>query len=136
MITDDNKALIEYMLKECRDGELYDVIIYSKQQFENLADLKMRYLSISNNDSMNITLKYPEDLVSLSSARVKITNMNQCVNLRNLYSWENTYTKEDISSLRALKRLYSAIDKYQGNYSLLSDLFLGNKLEYVYINNN
>lgn len=73
---------------------------------------------------MEIMLNYPEDLVSLSSYNVKVTNMNECVNLKNLYSYENTYTNEDISPLRNLKRIYSEDDKYRSNNScMLSDLF-------------
>lgn len=62
--------------------------------------------------------------------------MNQCVNLRNLLSRENTYTNEDIAPLHNLKRLFSYDDIYQSeNSCMLSDLFLSNKMEYVFIYN-
>ena len=98
----------------------------------------MRYLNYIYNDRGNIELllNHPEDLVSLSTYHVKISNMNQCINLKNFYSIRNTYTKQDIEQLHNLKRIYSYDDKYDNEGScLLEDLFRNNKLEYVYIKN-
>ena len=58
--------------------------------------------------------------------------MNECVNLKNLSSLGNTYTKSDIETLHNLKRIYSKYDKYESNDKcLIEDLFKNNKLEYV-----
>ena len=60
--------------------------------------------------------------------------MNECTNLRNLYSIQNTYNRADILSLKNLRRIYSINDKYQQNGNcLLQDIFKTNKLEYVYL---
>ena len=62
--------------------------------------------------------------------------MNKCVNLRNLYSYKNTYTKNDIETFHNLKRIYSEYDKYESTDNcLIEDLFKNNKLEYIYVHN-
>lgn len=62
--------------------------------------------------------------------------MNQCVNLKNLYSKFNNYTNQDINSLYNLKKICSYYDKYNNKEScFLNDLFINNKLEYVDIYN-
>ena len=71
----------------------------------------MKYLSYYNDSWINtieLVLNHPEDLVSLSTVSVKISNMNECINIKNLYSVDNTYTKQDIEQLHNLKRIYSA----------------------------
>ena len=97
----------------------------------------MRYLGYYNDDWRNtieLTLNHPEDLVSLSTWHVKISNMNQCVNLRNLHSEEITYNRDDIVPLRNIRRIYSYEDKYEQNSNcLLQVLFENNKLEYMYV---
>ena len=78
----------------------------------------MRYLSYYNADWKNaieLSLNHPKDLVSLSTGKVKISNMNECVNLRNLCSFVNTYKKADILSLKNLRRIYNSNDKYEQN---------------------
>lgn len=45
--------------------------------------------------------------------------MNECVNLANIYSEENTYTKQDIETLRNIKRVHSEDDKYENDGSCL-----------------
>ena len=77
----------------------------------------MNYIKFAGN--INITLKRPEDLIFASLDRVKITNMNECVNLANIYSEENTYTKQDIETLRNIKRVHSEDDKYENDGSCL-----------------
>ena len=95
----------------------------------------MRYLSYAG-PYIELALNHPEDLVSLSTWNVKISNMNKCINLRNLYSYDNTYNRDNIVPLKNLRRIYSSNDNYEQNGNcLLQDLFENNKLEYVYINN-
>ena len=99
----------------------------------------MRYLNYvyDKYGVYELALNHPEDLVSLSAEEVKLSNMNQCINLRNLYSYKNTYNSNDIVPLKNLRRIYSSNDKYQQNGNcLLQDLFNSNKLEYVYVWNN
>ena len=63
--------------------------------------------------------------------------MNECINLRNLFSWYNTYTKSNIETLYKLKRIDSYEDKYETKDScLLEDLFKNNKLEYINVRND
>ena len=51
-----------------------------------------------------------------------------------LYSYDNTYTKQDIEQLHNLKRICSNKDEYDNEECcFLEDLFKNNKLEYVYI---
>ena len=123
------------MLQQCNDNELYDVIIYSFYEYENLKNIRMRYLNYCGL-YFELTLNHPEDLVSLSTWGVKISNINQCVNLRNLYSYKNTYKRDNIVPLTNLRRIYSYIDKYEQNDNcFLQDLFENNKLEYMYVYN-
>ena len=62
--------------------------------------------------------------------------MNKCVNLRNLYSFDNAYERDDIVPLKNLRRIYSYEDEYQQNNTcFLQDLFRNNKLEYVFVYN-
>ena len=77
----------------------------------------MRYLNYTYNgaSSYELTLKYPENLISLSTYKVKISNMNKCVNLINLYSSNNTYNSDDIAPLRNIRRIYSYSDEYEQN---------------------
>ena len=64
-------------------------------------------------------------------------NMNECVNLKNFYSFENIYTKEDIAKLSKLKNVYSRFDRYENKGNcLLTDLLINNKLEYIYVCNS
>ena len=98
----------------------------------------MRYLNYvyDKYGVYELALNHPEDIVSLSTGKVKISNMNQCVNLRNLCSKRNTYNRDDILPLRNLRRIYSEYDNYEQNDNcFLQDLFENNKLEYVYIDN-
>ena len=58
-------------------------------KYENVKNIRMRYLNYvySNRGvSHELTLSHPEDLVSLSTSLVKISNMNECVNLVNLHT--------------------------------------------------
>ena len=99
----------------------------------------MRYLSYYNNDWKNaieLELNHPDYLVSLSTESVKISNMNKCVNLKNLSSLDNTYKRDDIVPLNNLRRIYSFNNKYEQNGNcLIQDLFENNKLEYVFVYN-
>ena len=99
----------------------------------------MRYLNYiigPNSERIELTLSHPEDLVSVSTLRVKILNMNKCINLRNIFSWENIYKSDDIVPLKNLRRIYSNFDYYQQNDNcFLHNLLRNNKLEYVYVNN-
>ena len=97
----------------------------------------MRYLNYRKiGSNIELTLNHPEDLVSFSTYNVKILNMNKCANLRNLYSYKNTYNSNDIVPLKNLRRIYSHRNKYERNGNcLLQDLFQNNKLEYVYVDN-
>ena len=62
--------------------------------------------------------------------------MNKCTNLRNLYSYFNTYNRDDIVPLRNIRRIYSYEDEYEQNDTcFLQDLFRNNKLEYMYVYN-
>lgn len=97
----------------------------------------MRYLCYDNDyngKSFDISLRYPEYLVSLSTYKFKISNICQCVNLRNLHSYLNIYNSDDIVSLKSLGRVYSWKDKYDKNGNcLLQELLRNNKFEYVHI---
>ena len=97
----------------------------------------MRYLNYDNqSNNYELTLTHPEDLVSLSTFRVKISNINQCVNLRSLYSGQNTYNRDNIVFLKSLRRIYSDNDRYEQNdSSLLQDLFQNKNLQYVFLRN-
>lgn len=99
--------------------------------------MRVRYLNyISFYKKIEITLSNPEDLVSVSLQYVKILNMRQCVNIKNLASKQNTYTNEEIFQLSNLKRIYSCDDRYdnEGN-SLLEDILKDKSLEHVHIFN-
>ena len=62
--------------------------------------------------------------------------MNKCVNLRNLYSFDNAYERDDIVPLKNLCRIHSHNDRYEQNGNcLLQDLFENNKLEHVNVYN-
>ena len=55
--------------------------------------------------------------------------MNLSINLRNLYSYHNTYTKNQIATLRNLKRVFIYQDRYESdNGCLIEDLFVNNML--------
>ena len=96
----------------------------------------MRYLNYLCYGNVELTLKYPEDLVSLSIECAKLSNMNKCINLRNLYSAEYRYESDEIAHLRKLCRICSDSDVYRQNGScFLQDVFWNKKLEYVYVDN-
>ena len=97
----------------------------------------MRYLNYKKiGSNIELTLNHPEDIVSLSTERVKISNMGQCVNLRNLYSKWNTQKRDNIVPLKNLRRIYSYEDEYQQNDNcLIQDLLESNKLEYMDVRN-
>lgn len=59
-----------------------------------------------------ITLDYPQYLVSATLHNVTITNINECINLKNLYSLENYYKSQNIKNISKLKRFYSECDYY------------------------
>ena len=53
-----------------------------------------------------------------------------------MYSYKNTYNRDDIVPLKNLHRIYSDDDKYEQNdICFLQDLFKSNKLEYVNVRN-
>lgn len=81
-------------------------------------------------------MSYPESLISATLYQVTIANLAECVNLRNLYSKSNFYSKEDIEQLHNLKRLRSLYDKYEDDEQcLLAKLFENNKMEYIHVYN-
>lgn len=53
-----------------------------------MSNIKIRYLNYYNywGDKIDITLNYPENIISISLSWVSITNLNHCVNLHNIYS--------------------------------------------------
>ena len=112
-------------------------MISSRYKYENLQNIKMRYLSYDNDyngKSFDLLLRYPEYLVSLSIQKVKISNIRMCTNLRNLISLWSTYESADILPLKNLCGFYSFNDNYEkSNNCLLHDLFRSKNLEYVYI---
>ena len=74
--------------------------------------------------------------MTASLYKVKIKNMNECVNLRNIRSEWNTYIKSDIETLHNLKRIGCFDDKYKSNDGcLIEELFKKNKLEYIHVFN-
>ena len=103
------------MLQLCYDDEKYDIILISDNEiiYNNLGNIKIRYLNYINYDYIEITLNHPKCLVSASLSEVKIANLNKCTNLQNLYSIFNTYSQQDISTLKNLKRFSSYGDKYE-----------------------
>lgn len=120
---------------------MYDVVIRTdyrnEYKFEELSEIRMRYLHYhkideNNNITFVMTLKHPEDLISATLHRAKISNLSECVNLQNLYSCNNTYAVQDIEHMHRLKRVHSTNDRYvSSKRTLIEDLFLNNKLEYV-----
>lgn len=92
--------------------------------YEGLRNVRVRYLNYySSKNRLKITLAHPKDLLSVSLEKVTITNMNECVNLQNLSSENNTFTKYDIENMTKLKRIFSICDKYEDSDNcLLSDL--------------
>lgn len=118
----DNKTQreIEGMFNKCNDGELY-TLIKSRYKYDYLGNLRIRYLNYyydnqrrtySYNDKIEITLSHSEDLVSASLRCVKIRNLSNNVNLKNIFSEWNTCTKQGIDSLHNLKRIHSYSDRY------------------------
>ncbi len=55
-VRSDNMEEIEEMLEKCNDGNVYDVVIVSQYKYENLKNVKMRYLSYfyKNNDTFEL----------------------------------------------------------------------------------
>lgn len=50
--------------------------------------------------------------------------MGECVNLQNLHSSDNKYVKQDLKSIRHLRRIYSYNDEYEIDKNcFLEDLF-------------
>ena len=77
----------------------------------------MRYLSYHGNQ-----ISYTESsrrARALSTSHAKISNMRQCTNLRNIYSYNNVYRSDDIVPLRNLRKIYSWNDEYQQNSNSL-----------------
>ena len=74
------------------------MVLCSRNKYENLSKIRIRYLNYSKwNDTLKISLSYPEDLVSATLMNVKIANISECTSLKNLSSESNAYIKEDIS---------------------------------------
>lgn len=70
------------------------MIIKSDDIYDNINNIKMRYLNYVNwLDSKEIKLNYPADIISAALCHIKFENMNECVNLKNLVSMENIYKK-------------------------------------------
>lgn len=100
IMTNENIKQIEELFFQCQDKDLYDVVINSKYTYDNLKNVRIRFLNYSKwEDKIEITLIHPQDLVSATVSRIKIANINKCINLKNLYSCDNIYTKEDLNNL-------------------------------------
>lgn len=84
----------------------------SEVKYESVSGIRIRYLNYIKDeyDYIEIYLKHPECLLSFTSCRVRIQNLSECVNLRNLYSVSNVYRREDLESVYGLKRMYSYFD--------------------------
>lgn len=95
--------------------------------YEGLSNIKIRYLNCRIYD-IKLKLKHPEELISATLRFGKLVGMNECVNLRNLYSENVTYTKDDVLWLQNLRRLYSFDDVYKGGEcTLTEELFRSSK---------
>lgn len=88
MITNDTKQEIKKILKECCDEYYYDVILISNNIFDDISQINLRYLNYfnRNNEEVNISLKNPENLHSVSLYNVTVSNLKDCKNLKNLRS--------------------------------------------------
>ena len=128
-----NEPDIENRLAMIDDGALYDIILTTRIQYDDLAAFKIRYLNyVSINCTSSMTLNHPEYLQSASQSRVSISNLDQCTGLRNLLSKHNTYCPKQIQGLQQLQRLYSVDDVYEGQDAcMLQTLFNNAKLLYV-----
>lgn len=96
----------------------------------------MRYLNYiyDGTGHYNLPLVHPEDIITLSTKCVKISNMCKCNNLRNIYSHCNMYKKHNIEQLYNLKRIYIMDDNYiNENNCFLEDLIKNKKMEFVHI---
>lgn len=92
---------------------MYDVIIHSYNEYEHLRNMKIRSLNyryIGNNN--HIVLSHPKFIINASLHKIKIFNMNECINLKNFYSYNNIYTEPDIKNFTNLKRIWSHYDTY------------------------
>lgn len=95
----------------------------------------MRYLNYMGNN-FAITLSHPRELCSLTTEKVLISNINKCVNIENLCSYYNHFSKNDLHYLNKIKRIQSWEDNYKNNNSsFIDDIFNNNNLEYVFIEN-
>lgn len=94
------------------------MIIRSGYKYKNIINIRMRYLSYVYDDfgdGMELSLNHPEDLISLSTENVRISNIQRCTNLKNLCSYFNYYKKCDIDPLNNLLRVYSYEEQYTGD---------------------
>lgn len=67
-----------------------------------------------------------------------MTNINECVNLRNIYDLQTSYLVEnEITELHNVKRIYSDSNKNEKNrVNFLRNSFKHNKLEYINVSDN
>ena len=78
--TNHNK--IKSIISLCRDGQQYDIIIDSYFKYDSICYVQLRYLNYANyGDYINLTLFYPQCLITAALTFVKITNLNECINL-------------------------------------------------------
>lgn len=108
--------------------------MHSRYSHENIGKLNIRALNYVKKNFpeaffgmedyriSKIILYYPISLISATLYRVSITNLNECTNLQNLYTIENTYDEGSLSNLTKLKRFYSIRDTYAG-FCLIFDIF-------------
>ena len=72
-----NEPDIENRLAMIDDGALYDIILKTRIQYDDLAAFKIRYLNyVSINCTANMTLNHPEYLQSASLSRASISNLD------------------------------------------------------------
>lgn len=128
IITDNDVNEVQKFLKSLNDDQIYDIVLISKynKEYEGVGNIKIRYFNYVGCDekTLEITLLHPNELISASLTKIRIINLNRCINLRNLSSIFNSYKKSDFEEIRNLKRIITTCDKYESdNNCFIQDLF-------------
>lgn len=95
-----------------------------------IGKIKLRRFNYSCNDyQQKITLSHPECLTAVLLVHMSITNLNECVNLDKLASYNIRYKPNDISQFTKLTTFTSFMCEYDGADScMVEELMRNNKL--------
>lgn len=115
-----------------KDGSLYDLMVVNADvDAMDIQEIKVNRLHVLAKNNCQIKLTAPFELHSATLYKTRISNLNECVNLKSLNSFYNVYSRDDVQNLK-LMSFNSQNDMYKDtSCSMLETLMRNAQMHYI-----